>query len=119
MYTISFRRKVLDIRKAEGLTLSQTAERFHVAVNTIFLWTKRLAPKLKRDKPATRLDMEALKRDVTAYKDAFYYERAKRLGVSRSAIGEGLKRLGVTYKKKPAASKGERRRTAILPKNPG
>jgi transposase len=97
MYSIDFRRKVLDIRKAEGLTLSQTAQRFHIAVNTIFLWTKCLAPKLKRCKPATRLDMEALTQDVVDYPNAFYRERAKRLGVSRSAVGEGLKRLKITY----------------------
>lgn len=116
MYSINFRRKVLGIRQAEGLTLSQTARRFHIAVNTIFLWTKRLAPKLKRCKPATRLDMEALAVDVKVHPDAFYHERAKRLGVSRSAVGEGLKRLKVTYKKKPETSEGVRRRTAILPR---
>jgi hypothetical protein len=41
--------------------------------------------------------MEALTQDVVDYPDAFYRERAKRLGVSKSAVGEGLKRLKITY----------------------
>jgi hypothetical protein len=41
--------------------------------------------------------MEALTQDVVNYPDAFYRERAKRLGVSRSAVGRGVKRLKVIY----------------------
>ena len=56
--------------------------------------------------------MEALKRDVEGYPDAYQFERAKRLGVSRQGIWYALKRLGVSYKKTlrhPKANEEERR----------
>ncbi|SFI79179.1 IS630 transposase-related protein, partial [Nitrosomonas sp. Nm34] len=45
--------------------------------------------------------MEILAQDVKNYPDAYQYERAKRLGVSKQGINHALKRLSVTYKKKP------------------
>ena len=117
MYSLDFRRRVLLIRAKENLSLAATSKRFHIAVNTLFLWTKRLEPKLKHHKPSSKVDMEALKADVARHTDAFIHERARRLGVSRGAIEGGLKRLRVTYKKKPGASQGERRGTWHLPKD--
>jgi transposase len=52
-----------------------------------------------RDKPATKIDMEALEQDVQTYPEAYQYERAERLGVSRRGIGYALKRLGISRKK--------------------
>jgi hypothetical protein len=40
--------------------------------------------------------MEALKRDVEKYPDAYQYERAQRLGVSQRGIGYAWKRLGIS-----------------------
>ena len=45
--------------------------------------------------------MGALKKDVEAYPDGYNYERAARLGVSTSGIYYALKRLNMSYKKKP------------------
>ena len=117
MYSIDFRRKVLSVRQAEGLSIAQVAKRFCVGVNSVFLWTKKLEPTLKRNKPATKVDMEALKQDIKEHPDSFYRERARRLKVSQTGVFHAMKRLKVTYKKKPGSSKGERRRTAILPKS--
>jgi hypothetical protein len=53
-----------------------------------------------------------LAQDVKNNPDAYQYERAKRLGVSKQGINHALKRLGVTYKKSlrhPEASEEERR----------
>ena len=105
MYSLDFRRRVLLIRAKEKLSLAATSKRFHIAVNTLFLWTKRLEPKLKRHKPSTKVDMEALKEDVARHADAFIHERARRLSVSRGAIEGGLKGLRVTYKKSLAHPK--------------
>jgi transposase len=44
--------------------------------------------------------MEALKRDVELYPDAYHYERAVRFGITESGIRSALKRLGISYKKK-------------------
>ena len=59
---------------------------------------KNVEPKRRRTKPATP--------------DAYQYERAVRLGVSQRAIGNALKRLGISYKKNTQASESGRNRTA-------
>ena len=118
MYDIRFRRKVLEIREKEGLSIRAVAKRFGISFRSVMSWLQRLDPILKRQKPATKLDMAALAEDVRRYNDAFHRERAERLGVSAGCIAAGLRRLKVTYKKKPVSSEGVRRRTAILPKNP-
>ena len=79
-------------------------------------WAKNIELKTMRNKPATKIDMEALKKDVEAYPDAYQYERAQRLNVSKTGIGYALKRLGVTYVKKPKSPpSGLRKTISILP----
>lgn len=117
MYDIRFRKKVLEIREKEGLSIRAVAKRFRISFRSVVSGLQRLDPILKRQKPATKLNMAALAEDVKQHNDAFHYERAKRLGVSAGCIAAGLKRLNVTIKKKPGASKGVRRRTTLLPKS--
>ena len=90
-YSLDFRKKALSIRAKEGLSFAQTAKRFGVSVNSLFLWSKRLEP--------IKIDNEALLEDIRQYPDAYNYERAERLNVSSSGICCALKRLRVTYKK--------------------
>ena len=64
--------------------------------------------------------MEKLKKDVELYPDAYQYERAERLGVGQNCIFHGLKRLQISYKKKPYPSEGGRSKAYyILPENEG
>ena len=49
--------------------------------------------------------MKRLENDVEKQPEAYLCERAKRLGVSISCIWYALKRLLITYKKNPGASK--------------
>src|ERR1700733_5088857 len=77
-------------------------------------WLKGKTPKNKRNKPATKIDMEVLARDIKEHPDAYGYEGARRLGCSKNGAWYALKRLGVTYKKILESSKGERRRQANL-----
>lgn len=114
-YPSSFRRKVLSVREKEGLTIAQVAARFCVGIASVTRWVKNPDPKLTRNKPATKIDGEALARDVLAYPDAYQYERARRLGVSEKGVGHALRRMGITYKKNTDASPRLRRRTACLP----
>ena len=114
-YSLDFRRKVLSVRKKEGLTIAEVAARFCVGVASVTRWIKNPEPKTTRNKPATRIDMAALAQDVLDYPDAYQYERAKRLGVSEKGIGHALRRMGLSYKKNTASPQGERRRTAYLP----
>jgi len=77
-------------------------------------WANRLEP--DQSKPRKRkIDMAALARDVVDFPDAYQHERAKRFDVSNKAIWQALRKLRVTYKKSPEASKSQRRQTAVLP----
>jgi transposase len=60
---------------------------------------KRLEPCRFRNKPATKIDMEFLVRDVELYPDAYQHERAERFGCSQRGIGYALKRLKISRKK--------------------
>jgi len=116
-YDIKFRRHVLKIRGLEGLSFAKVAKRFGIAKQTIYNWSKRLEEKKKRNKAATKIDMDSLAHDVEEYPDAYQYERAKRLGVSVRGIGHALKRLGVTYKKNSQTSQSRSRKAIyLLPK---
>ncbi len=112
-YSIDFRRKVLSVREKEGLTIAEIAERFCVGVASVVRWLKEIEPR-KHGYRRRKVDMEALALDVEKYPDAYQSERAARFGVHQNAICHGLKKLGVSYKKNAAASKGVRRRAAYL-----
>lgn len=100
MYSLDFRKHVLKVGEREGLSIRKLAKRFSISSSTLINWRRRLAPKTKRHKPALKIDMEALKKDIDQYPDAYQYERAERFGVSKSGIWHAMKRLGVSYKKK-------------------
>ena len=113
-YSLDFRKKVLAIKEKEKLTYDETAKRFQIGKTTLVRWHTKLEPQLKRNKPATKINMEALTQDVEKYPDAYHYERAERLGVSIRCVGYALKRLGVTYKKNSKASESGSRKTICL-----
>lgn len=117
-YSVDFRRKVLAIREKEGLSLAKVAKRFGVGLNSVMRWSKNVEAKTTRNKPATRIDMEALKRDIEQHPDAYQYERAGRLGISKNGIWHALKRLKVSYKKKLSPSESQSRKAIyVLPGN--
>ncbi len=114
MYPLQMRKKVLEIKKKEGLSIVNVAKRFGISPTTVFKWTKKLEAEITREKPAIKIDMEALKEDVKENPDAYQYERAEKFGVSQRCIGYALKRLGVSYKKNTSASKGRREKAYYL-----
>ncbi len=85
-YSLDFWQKVLKIREQENLKIAQTSKHFGVGITSILRWSKKIEPKPTRERPAIKVDMEALKRDVELYPDAYLIERAKRLNVSRNGI---------------------------------
>ena len=101
-YSIDFRRQALLIKQREHLSFEATAKRFGVGKMSVWRWSKQIEAQRHRYKPATKINMEALKREVEQHPDAYQYERAERLGVSRRGIGYALKRLGISRKKKPS-----------------
>ena len=110
-YSRDFRQQVLQIREKEDLSMQEAAERFGVGVASVMRWSKTIEPKRNRNKPATKIDMDALKRDVEVYPDAYQYERAERLGVSEGGVFHALKHSNVTYKKNSQSPKSGSRKT--------
>ena len=104
-YSLDFRKKVLQIKEDENLTFGKTSERFGVGMRTLFRWQNRIEPKMTRNKPAVKIDMEKLRLDIKKYPDAFQYERAERFNVSQWGIGLALRRLEITYKKNSESSR--------------
>jgi transposase len=110
-YSRDFRSKVLAVRKQENLSMAKVAKRFGVGLKSVLRWSKNIESITKRNKPATKIDMEALKRDVEQYPDAYQFERATRLGVSDGCVFHALKRLNITYKKNSKSPQGRSRKT--------
>jgi len=118
-YSLDFRKKVFQYKKKERLTFDQTSKHFDIPIRTLFRWSKRLEPCVTRNKPATKIDMDALAKDIEAHPDDYQWERAIRFGVTQTAIRFALKRLGVSYKKNAETSEGQRRGTYKLSEKNG
>lgn len=103
-YSLDFRKKVLKIRAEEGLSIEEVAIRFGIGKASVMRWLINIEPNKKRNKPATKIDMEALKKDVEANPDSYQYERAARFNVSKTGIRSALIRLKLTYKKNMESS---------------
>lgn len=65
-YSLDFRKKVLQVREEEGLSLAEVFVRFGVGIATVFRWTKTLEPCQTRLKPSTKIDTEALRRELSS-----------------------------------------------------
>jgi transposase len=105
-YSLNFRKQVFKLQKEYNLSLRETAARFNVPVRTLQRWKARIAPKTQRNKPATKIDMEALRKHLEDYPDAYQYERAKLFGVSPNCILYALRRLSISHKKNAGPSQG-------------
>jgi transposase len=112
-YSEDFRKKVLEIMALESLKVSETARRFKLSRRTVESWLVSIERK-EHSNRYRKLSLEALQNDVEKYPDAYQYERAKRLGVGQNSIFHGLKRLGISYKKKPYTPKIGREKAYYL-----
>jgi hypothetical protein len=88
----------------DNAAFHQTGERFSVPIRTLFKWKNRIEPRLHRNKPATRIDMEALQKHVEDYPDSYQRERAEHFGVSPGCILYALRRLRISNKKHTVSS---------------
>ncbi len=114
-YSRDFRRKVLAVRNKEGLTIAEAAARFDVGSASVVRWSKNVERKPQGYR-RRKIDLEALRKDVIDYPDAYQHERAQRFGVAQNAIFFALKKLQLTYKKNASSPQGGRRRTVHLPR---
>jgi transposase len=109
-HSLGFRKKVLSVKEREKLSFRKTAKRFDVGVASVLRWSKNVKPLMSRKKPAIKINMDALRKDIQDHPDAYQYERAKRLGVSQNGIWHAMRRLQVTYKKNSQSPKSRRRK---------
>lgn len=110
-YSLDFRKRVMDTKEKETLTFEALSERFKVGMRTLFRWQNRLEPKRTRNKPATKIDMNALQSDIEKNPDHYLSERAERFQVSVTGIFYAIQRLKMSYKKNSVSPKSRSRRS--------
>tara|TARA_B100001123_G_C14981941_1_gene895991 strand:+ start:32 stop:412 length:381 start_codon:yes stop_codon:yes gene_type:complete len=115
-YSKDFRRQLFKIMEEEKLTTKEASKRFGISIRSVFRWKHKSEPARTRNKPATKIDMKLLKKDIDEYPDGYLDERAERLRVSRTCVFYAMRRLKVTYKKNAYASKTRRRTARYLQK---
>ena len=98
-YSLDFRRQVFKIQSKEKLNDKQLCLRFGISTRTLYRWKKNIAPVGKRNRPATKIDMEALRNHEEEFPDAYQYERAAHFNVSPNCILYALRRLKISHKK--------------------
>ena len=99
-YSEHFRKKILA-KLEEGYSIRAVALQFEIDKNTIVNWKKRIEVKRTRPRKPSKIDDQALRDDVEKYPDDYQYERAQRFGCGTSSIGDALRRLKITVKKRP------------------
>jgi len=103
-HSVDLRKRILDFIEDNG-TKAEASRRFAVARSTIDRWLaaddpfaiKKTGPKKMRV-----IDEEALKKHVADFPDLTQKERAAHFGVSEFCINYGLRKLGITRKKRPS-----------------
>ena len=98
-YSADFRAQVLKSVAQQGMSIRQACAFYDISKATLQNWLKDPSIKLTRNKPPNKIPNEALLKDVEQYPDDYMYERAQRLGCSKSGIETALKRLGISKKK--------------------
>jgi len=105
-YSMDFRKKVMEVKARQGLSVRETAERFGIHFNTIQRWSTRL--EAKPCGPAkgstTKLDLAELKAYYTANNGAYQSEAAAHFKVGRATIWRALRRLKWSHQKNVATS---------------
>tara|TARA_E500000178_G_scaffold324047_1_gene350174 strand:+ start:73 stop:390 length:318 start_codon:yes stop_codon:yes gene_type:complete len=103
-YSLDFRQRVFAYKEKHQLTFEQTSKHFDINIATLFRWKKRLEPCVTRNRPAIKVNMDALKKEIEDFPDDYQWERAKRLNVTQPSIHYALKRLKMSVKKNAEAS---------------
>ena len=104
-YSADFRAQVIKSVKNKDMTIREACTFYDVSKTALQRWLKNPTIKQSRDKAPSKIPNEALLQDVAQYPDDYMYERAQRLGCSKSGIEIALKRLGISQKKDLGTSK--------------
>ena len=101
-YSPDLRKRILDFIKTDGKK-SEASRLFNVARSTIDRWLAAENPfAIKKTGPKKMrvIDEEALRKHVADFPDLTQKERAAHFKVSEFCIGYGLRKLGITRKKR-------------------
>ena len=93
-YSADFRAQVIKNIKNKDMSIRQACTFYNISKTTLQRWLKNPSIKQTRDKPPSKKPNGALLKDVAQYPDDYMYERAQRLGCSKSGIKTALKGLG-------------------------
>ncbi len=89
----------------KDMSIRQACTFYNISKTTLQRWLENQVIKQTRDKPPNKITNKLLLKEVTQYPDDYMYERAQRLGCSKSGIEIALKRLGISQKKYLGTSK--------------
>ena len=101
-YSSDLRKRALDFIEGGGKK-SEASRRFSVARSTLYRWLNAEDPMTAQKtgpKKMRVIDEEALRKHVADFPDLTHKERATHFGVSSFFIRYGLRKLGITRKKK-------------------
>ena len=99
----------------KDMSIRQACTFYNISKTTLQRWLENQVIKQTRDKPPNKITNKLLLKEVTQYPDDYMYERAQRLGCSKSGIEIALKRLGISQKKDLGASKSVSDKESSLP----
>ena len=104
-YSADFWAQVIKSVENKDMSIRQACTFYNISKTTLQRWLKNQVIKQTRDKLPNKIPNKLLLKDVAQYSDDYMYERAQRLGCSKSGIEIALKRLGISQKKDLRTSK--------------
>ncbi len=116
-YSADMKRLAMKMIYVDKHTYEQVCERLTIGFTTLKRWIKlnkdnSLYIKKHRVSVSRRINDEALRTYVSENPDAYLYEIAEYLGVSKNGVHQALKRLKISYKKNTNLQRTRRTKTA-------
>ena len=108
-YSKDLRKRVLDFVKGGGSKV-EAVKRYNISRNTIYIWLKApdtLTPQKPGPRGSRCIDYNVLKQQVQDFPDQTITERANHFGVSYHCIWYGLRKLGISRKKRHSAIRND------------
>ena len=122
--SMDYRKRVLEYYLDEGHTIRETASVFKVSKTTIENWEALLAEtgsleKRPLNRTFEKIDPEKLKAYVNEHVSDTLSEITEHFGCTIHAVDQALRKHKITYKKRTAVYRAQRRRAFKFYKNAG
>ena len=108
-YSLDLRKKVVGARKS-GATVSSIMKMFGIARQTVYSWLERdregdLSIRKRSMLAKRKVNYEQVAQYVEKNDDKYLWEVGKHFGITGMTVHRILKKLKVSYKKKPPVQK--------------